>query len=118
MEKRPPLAAGVVVVLVLCMCIVWAGYENDAFLNGRAFEWLVMLQGIILIILGGSQVSAAVGGARLSGILDFHRVSPLTPAELTLGFFFGAPIREYLQFACTLPFVAMFMAFEIGRAHV
>ena len=43
-------------------------------------------------------------GARASGILDFHRVSPLTPTELTLGFFFGAPIREYLLFAATLPF--------------
>jgi hypothetical protein len=115
--RRQPLAAGAVVVLVLCLCIVWAGYENNAFVNGRAFEWLVMLQGIILIILGGSQISAAVGSARLSGILDFHRVSPLTPAELTLGFFFGAPIREYLQFACTLPFVALFMAFGVPTVH-
>ena len=32
--RRQPLAAGVVVVVVLCMCIVWAGYENDAF-RGR-----------------------------------------------------------------------------------
>ena len=115
--RRQPLAAGMVVVVVLCMCIVWAGYENDAFLSGRAFEWLVMLQGIILIVMGASQVSAAVGGARLSGILDFHRVSPLTPAELTLGFFFGAPIREYVLFACTLPFAALFMAFGVPTVH-
>ena len=116
---RPqPLAAGMVVVVVLCMCIVWAGYENNAFLNGRAFEWLVVLQGIILIIMGASQISSAVGGARLSGILDFHRVSPLTPAELTLGFFFGAPIREYVLFACTLPFAALFMAFGVPNVHV
>ncbi len=112
-----PLATGAVVVVVLSMCVVWAGYENDALWNGRAFEWLVMLQGIILIIMGASQVSSAVGGARLSGILDFHRVSPLTPAELTLGFFFGAPIREYVLFACTLPFVALFMAFGIPTVH-
>ncbi len=115
--RRQPLAAGVVVVLVLSMCIVWAGYENDAFVNGRAFEWLVMLQGVILVIMGASQVGSAVGGARLSGILDFHRVSPLTPAELTLGFFFGAPIREYLLFACTLPFVVLFMAFGVPTVH-
>ena len=112
-----PLATGAVVVVVLSLCIVWAGYENDALWNGHAFEWLVMLQGVVLIIMGASQVSAAVGGARLSGILDFHRVSPLTPAELTLGFFFGAPIREYLLFACTLPFVALFMAFGVPTVH-
>ena len=34
-----------VVVIVLCTCIVWAGYENDAFVNGRAFEWLVHAPG-------------------------------------------------------------------------
>ena len=115
--RRQPLAAGVVVVIVLCACIVWAGYENDAFLDGRAFEWLTILQGIILVIMGASQVSSAVGGAKVSGILDFHRVSPLTPTELTLGFFFGAPIREYVLFACTLPFVVLFMAFGVPSVH-
>jgi hypothetical protein len=117
-KLRPqPLAAGAVVVVVLCLCIAWAGYQLDAFLNGRAFEWLVLLQGIILIIMGASQISSAVGGAKVSGILDFHRVSPLTPAELTLGFFFGAPIREYVLFACTLPFAALFMAFGVPSFH-
>ena len=72
-------------------------------LTGRAFRMAVMLQAIILIIMGAAQVGSAVGGARLSGILDFHRVSPLTPAELTLGFFFGAPIREYVLFAMHAP---------------
>ncbi len=46
-----------------------------------------------------------MGGARASGILDFHRVSPLSPLAVTLGFFFGAPIREYTMAALTLPFV-------------
>ena len=48
-----------------------------------------------------------------SGILDFHRVSPMTPTELTLGFFFGAPIREYPLFAATLPFTVLCMAFGV-----
>ena len=92
--RRQPLAASAVVVMVLCLCIAWAGYQLDAFATGRAFEWLLVLQGVILIVMGASQMSAAVGGSRASGILDFHRVSPLTPTELTLGFFFGAPIRS------------------------
>ena len=68
------------------------------------------LQAVILAIMGASQVGSAVGAARASGILDFHRVSPLSPAELVLGFFFGAPIREYLLFACTLPFSILCVA--------
>ena len=37
----------------------------------------------------------------------------MTPTELTLGFFFGAPIREYVLFAATLPFPAVCMAFGV-----
>ena len=66
---------------------------------------------------GGLAGQFGRGGAKVSGILDFHRVSPLTPAELTLGFFFGAPIREYVLFACTLPFVALFLAFGVPSVH-
>ncbi len=115
--RRQPVAAGVVVVAVLCLCIAWAGYELDSFQNGRAFEWLVMLQAVILVAIGGSQVGVAVAGAGKSGILDFHRVSPLTPAQLTLGFFFGAPIREYLLFAVTLPFSTLFLAYGVPSLH-
>ena len=71
------------------------------------------MQVVILAIMGSGQVNASVSGARASGILDFHRVSPLTPTELTLGFFFGAPIREYVLFAATLPFTVLCMAFGV-----
>jgi hypothetical protein len=109
--RLQPLFAGMVVVVALCLCIVWAGYQLNWFVNGRAYETLWLLQAIILIVIGGSQVSAAVSGARASGILDFHRVSPLTPTTLVIGFFFGAPIREYALYASTLPFAALSIAF-------
>jgi hypothetical protein len=102
--RTQPLASAIVIVLVLCLCITWGGYELDGFLSGGAFGTFLALQTVILAIMGASQIGSAVGSARASGILDFHRVSPLTPTELSLGFFFGAPIREYFLFACTLPF--------------
>jgi len=108
--RRQPFVSSLVVVQILCLCIVWAGYQLNIFNTGGAFELVVLLQGIILIVMGGAQVSAAVNGARASGVLDFHRVSPLSPAELTLGFFFGAPIREYILFASTLPYAAICLA--------
>ncbi len=108
--RRQPFIAALVVVQALCLCIVWAGYQLNIFITGGAFEFLAILQGIILVVMGGSQVSAAVNGARASGILDFHRVSPLSPTELTLGFFFGPPIREYILFASTLPYAALCLA--------
>ena len=68
---------------------------------------------MILAIMGSTQVGTSVAVARASGILDFHRVSPLSATELVLGFFFGAPVREYLLFACTLPFVVLCLAIGV-----
>jgi hypothetical protein len=112
-----PLIASIVVVQALCLCIVWGGYQLDDFSSGRAFGWLLSLQAIVLAIMGAGQVGSAVGAARASGILDFHRVSPVSPAALTLGFFFGAPIREYVLFATTLPFSALCLAFGAPTVH-
>ena len=102
--RRPQFLPAASVVLVLCLIIMWGGYVLNGFANGAAFGALLMLQAIILSIIGATQVSASVGGARESGIIDFHRVSPLSPTAITLGFFFGAPVREYAMFLLTIPF--------------
>ncbi len=108
--RRQPVVSSLVVIQTLCLCVLWAGFQLNIFITGGAFELLVLLQAIILIVMGSSQVSSAVNGARATGVLDFHRVSPLSPTELTLGFFFGAPIREYILFASTLPYAAICLA--------
>jgi hypothetical protein len=115
--RKQPLITSIVVVQALCLCIVWAGYQFGSFGSGRPFGWLYMLQIVILPILGGAQAGGAVGGARASGILDFHRVSPLSATELLLGFFFGAPIREYVLVATTLPYAVLCMAFGEPPFH-
>jgi hypothetical protein len=109
--RKHSLAASVAVVVALCLCIMWAGYQLNWFATGHAFECLYMLEAIILVVIGSSQIGSAVAGARLSGILDFHRISPLKPRAITLGFFFGAPTREYVMFAATLPFAAVCLSF-------
>jgi hypothetical protein len=115
--RKQPLAAAIVVVFVLCICIAWAGIQLQSLSNGGTFGLLLGLQSVILVVMGATQVGSAVGAARASGILDFHRVSPLTPTELTLGFFFGAPIREYVLFACTLPFSLFCLVFGTPSVH-
>jgi hypothetical protein len=101
--RRRHLLPSLVVVLILGLCILYGGHVLGGFNNGGAFGTLLALQGIVLAIMGATQVSASVGGARESGILDFHRVTPQPPWTTTLGFFLGAPIREYMLFAATLP---------------
>jgi hypothetical protein len=108
--RRQPLFSAMVITLVLCFCVVWGGFALNGFISGGAFGTLLALQVIVLAIIGATQVGTSVGAARASGILDFHRVSPLTSTELALGFFFGAPVREYLLFAVTLPFSILCVA--------
>jgi hypothetical protein len=107
------LLSGIVVVQALCICIAWAGFQLNTFANGGAFTTLFLLQIIIIMAVGGAQVATAVGGSRSSGILDFHRVSPLSRDELTLGFFFGAPVREYVLLATTLPYALLCVGFGV-----
>lgn len=102
--RRMQALPAVAVVMILCLCIVLIGYQYDGLAGGGAFGGLMAVQGIILAVIGASQVASSVGKARESGILDFHRTSPMPALSLTLGFFFGAPIREYAMFAATLPF--------------
>ncbi|MGO9598595.1 MAG: hypothetical protein ACLP7Q_11450 [Isosphaeraceae bacterium] len=108
--RGPSLATALVITLSLCFCIAWGGFELDAYRTGGAFGAFYALGAVILGILGASQVNNSVFSARASGIMDFHRVSPLSPTELALGFFFGAPVREYILLACTLPFLFLCVA--------
>ncbi len=102
LRRAQALPAGAI-VLVLCLLIAWYGAITLGFSNGGVHGMTLGLQAILLVVMGASQVAGAVGGVRESSILDFHRISPLPALETVLGFFFGAPCREYLLYALTLP---------------
>ena len=100
------------VVVVLGACSVWAGESIPWIGSTSAVTMLLGLQILALTFGGSNQINTSLGGARESGILDFHRVSPVPPSLVALGFFLGAPIREYALVALTLPF-AFYSAFQI-----
>lgn len=104
--RRGQLMSWLSVVIVLCLAVVWAGQAFNGLDNGAALAFLLGLQTILLVFIGATQIGGAVGGARESGIIDFHRVAPVPPGKMALGYLLGAPIREYLLFAATLPFAA------------
>jgi hypothetical protein len=101
--------------VVVSACIAWAGYDGRWFGPAMGVIWLLGMQIMILAFGGSNQLNVSLGGARESGILAFHRVSPLSPAVVALGFFLGAPIRDYLLAAITIPF-AVFDAYHIDAA--
>ena len=112
--RRSQLMPGAVIVLMLCVTICWGGITAYYKAVG-ALGLIVALQAVILLIAATQQIAVSVGGGRASGILEFHRVSPVPPAEVALGYWLGAPIREWLMFGLTLPFaIACAAMAEIG----
>jgi hypothetical protein len=99
-----------IIVVLLAASVVWGMGTLGLASSKGLFQNLLGLQVVILLLLGSSQVATAVTQARECGILDFHRASPQPPLALACGFLFGGPIREYVLFACTLPFVGVLLA--------
>lgn len=66
---------------------------------------LVIVQGVLLMGIGTSAVATGIARERDQGLLDYHRMTPMSPASKIVGYLFGLPSREYFLFALTLPFV-------------
>lgn len=66
---------------------------------------LIVLQAFILMVMGTATVASGFARERGAELLDYHRLTPMSPSSKILGFLFGLPVREYLLFALTLPFV-------------
>jgi hypothetical protein len=91
-------------VVLLSCCLMYAGYATKS-LDGPGFFYLFFVcQTLALHFAGTSQVASSISAANDSGILDFHRISPLQPTTTTLGFMCGGAVREYLVALILLPF--------------
>jgi hypothetical protein len=65
---------------------------------------MFMVQGILLMLMGTGSVASGMVQDKISGTLDYQRLTPMNPLAKTIGYLFGLPIREYLLFAITMPF--------------
>ena len=77
----------------------------DAF--KACFLPILVVQALILLFLGTGSIAGTLSEEKESGLLDYHRVTPMTPAQKTVGYLLGLPCREYLMFAITLPFTVI-----------
>lgn len=105
--RTSQIVPGLVAVLCICGVSTFIGQAAGGLASGGIFVALAVIAGLVLVVGGSNQVAMAVGTAKESGILDFHRVSPLPASTVALGFFLGAPIREYLLFGVMMPFVIL-----------
>ena len=105
--RKAALLPALIIAAVLCIGVIIFDEKlikpnrPDSTFSQQAF---FVLQGLILFLMGGSQVAAAVSHINESGIIDFHRVTPMPSKVQTIGILLGAPIRELLVYSVTLPF--------------
>lgn len=66
---------------------------------------LLIMQGLILMVLGTGAVAGGMARERTYRLLDYQRLTPMTPTAKIVGLLLGLPIREYFMFAVSLPFV-------------
>lgn len=66
---------------------------------------LLIMQGVILMVLGTGAVAGGMARERTYRLLDYQRLTPMSPASKIIGMLVGLPIREYFMFALSLPVV-------------
>jgi hypothetical protein len=117
-QMRPVrVAVTIVITLVIAGFIATMAYLPLRYRAGfteidaarAAFLPLVIFQAIILMVFG----TAAIGGGILreteEGMIEYQRLTPLSPLAKVLGYLFGLPVRQYTAFAIT----AIFSGFSI-----
>lgn len=70
-----------------------------------AIPVLLIMQGLILMVLGTGAVAGGMARERTYRLLDYQRLTPMTPTAKIVGLLVGLPIREYFMFAVSVPFV-------------
>lgn len=92
------------VVVLLASLLMFTGFKVQALDEPGFFIVFFCCQAAALHLVGTSQVASSISASNDSGILDFHRIAPLSPTATTLGFMFGGAVREYLVALVMLPF--------------
>jgi hypothetical protein len=123
LRLRHALSRGIITFVVAAfffLIVYLGGTERNVLEPGSAAKVtlvpLLFLQGFILMLLGTGSVASGIALERDSGVLDFHRMTPLPVAQKLIGYLFGLPAREYFMFGVTVPFVVL--AVVIGRLPV
>ncbi len=111
------ILAIIILTLIFLAVYVETGEKYSAFdripPNLRAFWFISIAQGILLLLVGTTSASHMAGRERASGTLEFHRASPTPRLEQLLGLLLGAPSLEWGVFLGTLP-ITFFLGLSGG----
>ncbi len=66
---------------------------------------IFILQAFILMLLGTGAVGSGLSQENDDGMTEYQRLTPMSPAAKIVGYLFGLPVREWVMFLCTMPFL-------------
>jgi hypothetical protein len=92
--------------------IHFSSFDNVLDAGEMFYGWTVGLEAIALVI-GLFRISIALTNERKAGLWDSNRLTPLAPSRIIVGYWLGAPLREFYMGAI-LAGIGFFVVF-IGR---
>ena len=95
--------AVIIIILLFMACYFRLGDEYNANWPREMFWFLILGQGVLLLVLGTISAEQMSVRERFSGTLDFHRSSPTPRFQQVWGLLLGAPCLEWCIFLMTLP---------------
>ncbi|MDC0201403.1 hypothetical protein OAK04_03310 [Verrucomicrobia bacterium] len=110
---RPaPLITWIILVLTVATSIFFLFYYSSLYrlkasppaAAKDAFYPILFFQMVILLFMGTGSVAGGISRESADGMIDYQRLTPMTPLAKIVGYLFGLPVREYVLFAVTLPF--------------
>ena len=85
----------------------YRGNFTEADAARAAFLPLLIVQAIIVMFAGTGGVGAGILQEVEEGMIEYQRLTPLSPLAKVLGYLFGLPARQYVSFAVTAIFSAL-----------
>lgn len=98
------------VFLVTYITMVEQGVSTKAEAAKAALPGILVIQAIILMLFGTGAVASGISQERDEDLLNYVRMTPMSPTAKVIGYLFGLPAREYLLFAATMPLVIIIVA--------
>lgn len=81
--------------------------HSDQVYQRMAIIPLLGIQALILFLMGTGQVAGGMTTERDEGMVDYQRLTPISPIAKVLGYLFGLPVREWVLFFATGPFMLL-----------
>jgi hypothetical protein len=77
------------------------------------YGWTIGVEILVLVVGSAARITNVLANERKAGLWDSNRLTPLAPSRLIVGYWLGAPLREFYMGA-VLASIGLFVVF-IGR---